>query len=193
VLDIVNGQLTTASPMGQVGQEWKVVGFGDFSGNANETDMMMRNVNTGTFELYNISNNAIAGANAIGNVGVEWQVAGFGPFNGVGSADMVLRNINTGAFEVYDIAKSKLTTAASLGQVGLEWQLGGFAVDPPTGSMAVSSSQVATDATTSQLVQARAGFSSGGAALDQGPISQATQDGTPQPSLFAVPSLPQAA
>ena len=126
-----------------------MVGFGAFSGNANETDMMMRNVTTGTFELYNIRNNAIASANAIGNVGVEWQVAGFGPFNGAGSADMVLRNSNTGTFEVYDIANSQLTTAASLGQVGQEWQLGGFAADPPSGTAAAS---------TAQLVQAMASF-----------------------------------
>jgi len=46
-------------------------------------------------------------------------------------------------------------TGAPLGQVGLEWQLGGLAVDPPTGSMGSS------DGSTSQLVQAMAGFGSG--------------------------------
>ena len=46
-----------AAPMGQVGLEWSVAGFGDFSGNANETDMLMRNSNTGVFEIYDISNN----------------------------------------------------------------------------------------------------------------------------------------
>ena len=56
-------QSTTRSrrpqPMGQVGLEWTIAGFGDFSGNANETDMLMRNSNTGVFELYDISNNTI--------------------------------------------------------------------------------------------------------------------------------------
>jgi hypothetical protein len=65
---------------------------------------------------------------------------------------LVLRNVNTGAFEVYDIAGNSLVGAASLGQVGLDWQLGGFAADPPTGSMGSS------DGSTSQLVQAMAGF-----------------------------------
>ena len=45
--------------MGQVGLEWTVAGFGDFSGNANETDMLMRNSNTGVFELYDIGNNTV--------------------------------------------------------------------------------------------------------------------------------------
>ena len=57
VYDISNNTITSAAPMGQVGLEWSVAGFGDFSGNANETDMLMRNTNTGAFEIYDISNN----------------------------------------------------------------------------------------------------------------------------------------
>ena len=71
----------------------------------------------------------------------------------------MLRNANTGAFEVYDIANNQLTGAASLGAVGTDWQLGGFAADPPTGSMG-------TDSSTSQLVQAMAGFGGGSGAAD---------------------------
>jgi hypothetical protein len=74
----------------------------------------------------------------------------------------MLRNVNTGAFEVYDIANNQITGAALLGQVGLEWHLGayGLAVDPPTGSMGSS------DGSTSQLVQAMAGFGGGSGATD---------------------------
>ena len=68
-----------------------------------------------------------------------------------------MRNSNTGAFEVYDIANNQITSAALLGTVGLDWQLGGFAADPPTGSMGSS------DNSTSQLVQAMAGFGGAGA------------------------------
>ena len=68
-------------------------------------------------------------------------------------------NVNSGAFEVYDIANNQLTGAASLGAVGSDWQLGGFAADPPTGSMGSSGS-------TSQLVQAMAGFGGSSGAAD---------------------------
>ena len=112
--------------------EWQIAGFGDFSSNPNETDMMLRNVNTGMFEVCDIQNNQVTTASPIGPVGLEWQVAGFGPLNGAGTSDMVLRDTQTGAFEVYDIADNQLTAAASLGQVGLEWQVGGFAPDPLT-------------------------------------------------------------
>jgi hypothetical protein len=68
---------------------------------------------------------------------------------------LVLRNVNSGAFEVYDISNNQLTGAAPLGAVGTDWQLGGFAADPPIDSMGSSGS-------TSQLVQAMAGFGRGG-------------------------------
>ena len=99
--------------MGQVGLEWTVAGFGDFSGNANETDMLMRNSNTGAFEVYDISHNAITSAASMGQVGLEWTVAGFGDFSGnANETDMLMRNSNTGAFEVYDISHNAITSAA---------------------------------------------------------------------------------
>jgi hypothetical protein len=119
-----------------------------------ESDVVMRNKNTGGLELYDIANNQITGAAFIGTVGLDWQFAGIAPIEAPGASDLVLRNINTGAFEVYDIANNQVTGAASLGAVGLNWQLGGFASDPPTTSMGSSGS-------TSQLVQAMAGFGGG--------------------------------
>ena len=114
--------------MGQVGLEWQVAGFGDFSGRANETDMLMRNIKTGAFEVYDIANNQLTGAATMGQVGLEWQVAGFGDFSGnANETDMLMRNSNTGAFELYDISNNTITSAPhAMGQVGLEWQVAGF-------------------------------------------------------------------
>ena len=126
-------------------------GVGNFSGRGT-SDMLLRNSNTGGLEVYDINNNQLTGAASIGTVGLDWQFAGIGPVHGAGESDLVLRNKNAGAFEVYDIATNQLTGAAPLGAVGLDWQLGGFAADPPTASMGSGS--------TSQLVQAMAGFGS---------------------------------
>jgi hypothetical protein len=131
-------------------------------------------------EVYNINNNQLTGAAFIGTVGLEWQFAGIAAANGAGTSDLVLRNVNTGAFEVYDIANNQLTGAAALGAVGLDWQLGGFAADPPTASMDSS------DASTSQLVQAMAGFGGGsgaGESLNAAPLSADTS----QQPLLATP------
>jgi hypothetical protein len=38
--------------------------------------MLLRNSNTGAFEVLDISNNAITSATSLGQVGLEWQVGG---------------------------------------------------------------------------------------------------------------------
>ena len=103
-------------------------------------------------------------------MGLDWQFAGIAPIHAAGASDLVLHNVNTGAFEVYDIANNQRTGAAALGAVGLNWQLGGFAADPPTGSMGNSGS-------TSQLLQAMAGFGGGsgaGESLNTAPLGADT-------------------
>jgi hypothetical protein len=62
--------------MGAVGLDWQVAGFADISGNPGESDMLMRNKNTGALEVYDIANNAITFAASIGSVGLDWQVGG---------------------------------------------------------------------------------------------------------------------
>src|SRR5262249_40492223 len=155
VYDIANNQITNAAFIGTVGVDWKFSGVGNFSGVPGETDLLLRNSNTGGLEVYDINNNQLTNAAFIGTVGLDWQFAGIAPIHGPGASDLVLRNVNTGAFEVYDIANNQLTGAALVGQVGSAWQGGGFAADPPTGSMGSS------DGSTSQLVQAMAAFGDG--------------------------------
>jgi len=120
---------------------------------------MLRNRNTGQFELYDIVNNQITSAFNIGTVGLDFQVAGFGAFHAPGASDMILRNANTGQFEVYDIVNNQITTANSLGAVGLNFQVGGFAANPATASTGGAGS-------TAQLVQAMAAFGGGDGAAD---------------------------
>src|SRR6516225_6970316 len=168
VYDIANNAITNAAFLGMVGLNWQYSGVGNFSSIPGETDLLLRNNTTGGLEVYDISNNQITGAAFLGMVGLDWQFAGIAPANGAGTSDLVLRNVNTGAFEVYDIANNQITGAAPLGSVGLDWQLGGFAADPPTGSMGSSGS-------TSQLVQAMAGFGGGAAeSLNTVPLSADT-------------------
>ena len=119
--------------MGQVGLEWQVAGFGDFSGHANETDMLMRNIKYRRIRDSTTSATMRSPTPApMGQVGLEWQVVGFGSIDGAGASDMLMRNINTGAFEIYDIGNNQITNAAAMGQVGLAWSVAGIAVDPPT-------------------------------------------------------------
>jgi hypothetical protein len=177
VYDIANNQITNAAFIGNVGVDWQFSGVGNFSSVPGETDLLLRNNSTGGLEVYDINNNQLTGAAFLGTVGLDWHFAGIAPANGAGTSDLVLRNVNSGAFEVYDIANNQLTGAAPLGAVGTDWQLGGFAVDPPTGS--------GSSGSTSQLVQAMAGFGGSGAgeSLNTAPLSAETS----QQPLLATP------
>jgi hypothetical protein len=111
------------------------------------------------------------------------QHSGVGNFSGRGESDMLLRNVNTGAFEVYDIVSNTLVGAASLGAVGLDWSLGGFAVDPPSGAMGGSDGQQL--GSTSQLVQAMAGFGGSSGAAESLNTAALSAADTSQPLLTA--------
>jgi hypothetical protein len=39
------------------------------------SDLVLRNVNTGQFEVYDIANNQLIGAASLGAVGLDWQLA----------------------------------------------------------------------------------------------------------------------
>src|SRR4029077_3188193 len=137
--------------------EWQFSGVGNFGGVPGESDLLLRNSNTGELRVYNISNNEITGSESLGKVGLDWQFAGVAPVSDPGASDLVLRNVTTGTFQVYNIANNHLTGSAPLGAVGVEWQLGAFAptfffppnVGPPLDS---SSQPAAMDGSTSQLV-----------------------------------------
>jgi len=137
----------------------------------------LRNVNTGGLQLYDIANNQITGSFFLGNVGLDWQYAGVAPIQGPGTSDLVLRNVNTGAFQVYNIANNQLTGSASLGAAGLDWQLGGFAASAPGAAMGSS------NASTSQLVQAMAGFGGSGGTADGSNAGFANVNASEQPLL----------
>ena len=88
-------------------------------------DMILRR-GDGTYEIYDIGNNAILGAFQLGQVGTDWAFVTLGGFFGSDMTDMLLRNSNTGGFEVYDITDNQIAGAAFLGTVGLNWQVMGF-------------------------------------------------------------------
>jgi hypothetical protein len=153
--NINSNQITGSAFMGAVGVDWQFSGVGNFSSVPGESDLVLRNANTGGLLLYDIVKNQITGSFFLGNVGLDWQFAGVAPISAGGASDLVLRN-NLGAFQAYTIAGNTLVGSASLGAPGPDWQLGGFAASTPPGSMGSS------DGSTSQLVQAMAGFGSNG-------------------------------
>jgi hypothetical protein len=56
--------------------DWKFAGIAAANG-AGTSDLVLRNVNSGAFEVYDIANNQLTGAASLGAVGRDWQVGGF--------------------------------------------------------------------------------------------------------------------
>ena len=111
VYDIGNNTITFDAPIGQVGLSGRSRASAISRPGANETDMLMRNANTGAFEVYDIVNNADHARNRrMGQVGLEWTIAGFGDFSGnADETDMLMRNSNSGVFEFFDIGNNTIT------------------------------------------------------------------------------------
>jgi hypothetical protein len=82
--NIASNQSTAASFLGAVGLDWQFAGVGPVHA-AGASDLVLRNVNSGAFEVYNVANNQIIGAASLGQVGLEWQLGGFAPSSPTGS------------------------------------------------------------------------------------------------------------
>jgi hypothetical protein len=127
VYDVANNNVISSTSLGAVGSNWQTMGFGTFGpfGSFGETDMLLRDVNTGKLQVYNIDNNQITGSAFLGTIALNWQFSGIGNFGGAGTSDLLVRNSNTGDLQVYNISNNQITGSASIGTVGLDWQFSG--------------------------------------------------------------------
>ena len=55
-----------------MGLNWQFSGVGNFSSRG-ESDLLLRNINNGGLEVYDIAGNAITNAAFIGTIGLDWQ------------------------------------------------------------------------------------------------------------------------
>jgi len=190
-----------------VGNGWEVLGFGHFSSEFG-LNMIIRNIDPASTNfqqvwIYDVirtptgdyaaqlSTEVSPGqtqAGVLGKIGENLTVAGFGPVSGAlgpFTDDMVLRDTGTGALLLYGIQDDKLIPSAT-----------GVPLTPPPSEPIASTSKVGgiaidlsgpASGSTSQLVQAMAGFGGGNSAaesLNTAPLgadtSQQTLLTTPQ-------------
>jgi hypothetical protein len=119
-----NNNIAGSVSLGTVGLNWQFSGIGNFS-SLGETDMILRDSNSGGFQVYDIKNNAITGSAFMGAVGLDWQFSGIGNFSGRGTSDMLLRDANSGGLQSYNINNNQITGSAFLGTVGVDWEFSG--------------------------------------------------------------------
>jgi hypothetical protein len=140
IYNVGNNTILAGYALGQIGINRQFVGLGGFNnanpgqvgnaalgGIADTADIILRDTNSGAFQVYDVSGNNITNVASLGAVGLDWQFGGFGDFSSrPGETDMILRNSSTAALEVYDISNNTIISAYSMGAVGLEWQVAGF-------------------------------------------------------------------
>src|SRR5262249_15656210 len=56
--------------------DWQFAGIAPIHA-AGASDLVLDNVNTGQFEVYDIAGNTLVGAASLGTVGLDWQLGGF--------------------------------------------------------------------------------------------------------------------
>jgi hypothetical protein len=56
--------------------DWQFAGIAPVHA-AGASDLVLRNVTTGAFEVYDIAGNQLVGAASLGQVGLDWQLGGF--------------------------------------------------------------------------------------------------------------------
>src|SRR5579863_3507825 len=125
LLDVQRNQFV-APPIsiGGIGMEWQILGVGDFSSNANETDILMRDIQNGAIDVFDVQNSQFVGpAITVGGIGTEWQALGVGDFSGnMGETDLAMRDTQTGAIYVFNIQHNEIVGSHPLGGVGIDWQ-----------------------------------------------------------------------
>ena len=89
-------------------------------------DMFMEQTSSGTYEIYDIGNNAILAAYPLGQILPQLQVAGLGGFDGTDTSDMLMRDMTNGDLQIDDVSNNNITLEVAIGQVGLEWTVSGF-------------------------------------------------------------------
>ena len=75
----------------QVGNEWRIVGTGDFNGDG-KADLLLRHANGGTNVFLMSGATVLGGSNTSVQVGNDWQVRAIGDLNGDRKADILWRN-----------------------------------------------------------------------------------------------------
>ncbi len=58
-----------------MGLDWQFAGVAPVQG-PGTSDLVLRNVISGAFQVYNIANNQITGSANLGSVGLDWQLGG---------------------------------------------------------------------------------------------------------------------
>jgi hypothetical protein len=97
----------------KAGAGWNILGFGDFDGDGDRGDFLLRNT-AGDVKIWRFDSNTFIGETSLGNVSPNYTFGALGQFNGSSATDIIW----------WDNTRS---TATTMGDAVLLWTLGGSA------------------------------------------------------------------
>ena len=122
---LMNGaSLESAVSLGQVPQEWQVMGTADFNGDG-KTDILWQNSVSGERGIWLMDGTGIINYTSLGVLSLDWQIAGHGDFNDDGHIDIVWENILSGERAIWLMNGAAYQGGASLGTVDPAWHIAG--------------------------------------------------------------------
>src|SRR5262249_57841357 len=104
---ISGNHVSGESILGAVGDEWHILGVGDFNGD--HTSDLLWQRDDGTLRIYDINNYQVWATPVIGQIGTEWTLITISDFNGDGTSDLLWRP-DHGTVRIDDIHNNQITS-----------------------------------------------------------------------------------
>jgi len=104
------------------GNDWRIVGVGDFDGDW-KTDILWRSAGTrATFlKLWVMDGFAVMDEQDVARVSVDWSIAQVRDYNGSGQADILWRNPMDERVVVWQMNGSAIEGTAVVGELATDW------------------------------------------------------------------------
>jgi serralysin len=115
-----NGAISAAHFFNEVGNDWHILGVGDFNGDG-KSDILWHNEDGSLLDWQMSSSSQIGSQLGVGSAPANSELAGIGDFDGDHKDDLLWRNETTGAATVQSFSAPPVTITG----VGNEWSVVG--------------------------------------------------------------------
>jgi hypothetical protein len=154
-LEVANGAVAQAVPLGSIGANEHFDGAGDFNHDG-LSDLLMNTVtgSNSNLQILGMSPNGVQGLFSLGAVGADLVVDGIGDFNGDGTSDILQHQDVNGVrnLQVLSINNDAVQGAFSLGATGQDWVVDGVGDFNGDGTSDVLQQSISAGVTTLQVL-----------------------------------------
>lgn len=112
----------SAATSSQVGNDWQIVGTGDF--NLDGRDDILWQHSSGTIASWQMDSGTVLGASYYGSVSTaDWEIVATGDYNADGRDDILFQNLNDGVVFTWLMGNGVIASAGAIGGAGGSWDI----------------------------------------------------------------------